>query len=717
MTSEHHQLQRLQQQHQPLQQPLQVSALFDFTATHTDELSFRGGDIITVTCMMDGGWWEGSSGGRTGWFPSNYVTRLDALSHLSAQPPQPPPPLLDDRGDNRAGSVGAEIASNRSNQQPSRASRATSQAVECHSVVIQNLAEQERRYCAELYCLSACLQELIDKLLARLAEPFRRLRECVQAMHSVHHGLATAFDAAGRTKIARRMAGRELLTACAAVRQHYLAYHRLLPLVSANLEQSSLNHLFHTCSFTFTLASLRAYLAGPLHTLERYQPLLAELYKYLEEGHPDREATSAAAAALAELSRDCSEARRLKEAEAELLVRGRQPSNWPSDLPPPSSLGQPLVTGVARRFTPDGTFEDRLLLLFSKHLIVLAVGSGGDLRSCSFDTKFHLASIGVARVDAIENAFQVVSAADEDPVYDSSDRQVFVCPSKAWLDKWLSTIQSCQSLPGVDNSAGDAASRGRAGGNGAGVVSYQSFSLPRGAGGSHSLERSHSSAADSGAKLPAARGVGSGGRQHQQQLQHGHHHGNHVASSTAAAGASPYRPVGGGSCGNLQLRPAPPVTPKLAAAIRESPRSSRKLSRKESARLASSDQQQLQQHMLAAQASKEALEDDMLILQVIEAYCVSSRARNTMNLLDLTKIRLSDSELKQKVNSIVMLPDPAGLEHHRISSDSGSSQGSAAQQQQLPAPPPPPPEPPAPPPPPPLNQARGRLGSNNQHRL
>ena len=37
------------------------------------KLPFFAGDIISVTQMVDGGWWEGSLNGEVGWFPSNFV--------------------------------------------------------------------------------------------------------------------------------------------------------------------------------------------------------------------------------------------------------------------------------------------------------------------------------------------------------------------------------------------------------------------------------------------------------------------------------------------------------------------------------------------------------------------------------------------------------------------------------------------------------------------
>lgn len=37
------------------------------------QLCFKKGDIITITQLDDGGWWEGTFKDKTGWFPSNYV--------------------------------------------------------------------------------------------------------------------------------------------------------------------------------------------------------------------------------------------------------------------------------------------------------------------------------------------------------------------------------------------------------------------------------------------------------------------------------------------------------------------------------------------------------------------------------------------------------------------------------------------------------------------
>ncbi len=41
------------------------------------QLSFTKNDTIIITqAPTDGGWWEGTLDGKTGWFPSNYVEHI-----------------------------------------------------------------------------------------------------------------------------------------------------------------------------------------------------------------------------------------------------------------------------------------------------------------------------------------------------------------------------------------------------------------------------------------------------------------------------------------------------------------------------------------------------------------------------------------------------------------------------------------------------------------
>ena len=40
------------------------------------QLQFEKGDLVKVTNIVEGGWWEGICNGNVGWFPGNYVEEI-----------------------------------------------------------------------------------------------------------------------------------------------------------------------------------------------------------------------------------------------------------------------------------------------------------------------------------------------------------------------------------------------------------------------------------------------------------------------------------------------------------------------------------------------------------------------------------------------------------------------------------------------------------------
>uniref|UniRef100_A0A3B4YTY2 Intersectin 2b n=1 Tax=Seriola lalandi dorsalis TaxID=1841481 RepID=A0A3B4YTY2_SERLL len=70
----------------PALQPVcQVIAIYDYTASNKDEMSFSKGQLINVLDKNDPDWWRGEINGVTGLFPINYVTMTTAECDPSQQ--------------------------------------------------------------------------------------------------------------------------------------------------------------------------------------------------------------------------------------------------------------------------------------------------------------------------------------------------------------------------------------------------------------------------------------------------------------------------------------------------------------------------------------------------------------------------------------------------------------------------------------------------------
>ena len=50
-----------------------ATALFDYTATEENEISFSVGELLTHVQQVDADWWKGQIGQQSGLFPANHV--------------------------------------------------------------------------------------------------------------------------------------------------------------------------------------------------------------------------------------------------------------------------------------------------------------------------------------------------------------------------------------------------------------------------------------------------------------------------------------------------------------------------------------------------------------------------------------------------------------------------------------------------------------------
>eukprot|EP00106_Octopus_bimaculoides_P022316 XP_014789758.1 PREDICTED: rho guanine nucleotide exchange factor 7-like isoform X2 [Octopus bimaculoides] len=112
------------------------------------------------------------------------------------------------------------------------------------------------------------------------------------------------------------------------------------------------------------------------------------------------------------------------------------------------------------------------------------------------------------------------------------------------------------------------------------------------------------------------------------------------------------------------LRPAPPMRPSASERdALKSPRSGRKPGmRRKPERSHSEDEYDYRWKRYDPVKS----EDDQIILRVIEAYCTSAKTRQTVNSLDLAKLRLKDNANVDSSANGDQLISPDNEEYHVV---------------------------------------------------
>ncbi|VVD04768.1 unnamed protein product [Leptidea sinapis] len=183
-----------------------VKAIYSFKGKNNDELCFKKGDIITVTQKEEGGWWEGTLGETTGWFPSNYVTEhKDPAGSLTTSP-----------------------------------IRAASEIQAFRNVVLKDIIDSEKAHVAEMQGLiSNFLQPLENSdiedlntwmenagavcpgvlvLTAGLSKPFRRLGKYPAMLQELARHVHEAHPDRGDTHRAS-VVYKDIASGCAALRR------------------------------------------------------------------------------------------------------------------------------------------------------------------------------------------------------------------------------------------------------------------------------------------------------------------------------------------------------------------------------------------------------------------------------------------------------------------------------------------------------------------
>ncbi|XP_071454098.1 rho guanine nucleotide exchange factor 7-like [Hetaerina americana] len=570
--------------------PYLVQAIFSFKGKNNDELCFRKGDVITITQMEEGGWWEGTLEGKTGWFPANYVQEYKQQVPL---PQGDVPHLPGAKG-------GASPISPGSPMQGVAAQRAY------RHVVLADMVESERVHVTELNTLLNSYLNPLQKSQLLTAEEYAHLVGNLPVVLDAHEQLLCGLEAElsveeSQEPGAPSRVGRLFLSSAQLLKTVHANYCAGHPRAVCLLEKyrDELGVYMESRGATPPgLLVLTTGLSRPFRRLDKYAGMLQELERHLGEGHPDSGDTQRSVSIYGEVASGCCALRRQKELELEVLRGGIR--GWEGeDL---HTLGEILHMGSVA-VGPD--HRDRHLLLFPSTLLILSASQR--MSAFIYEGKLPLSGISVTKLedtDICKNAFEIAGPMIE--------HIVAQCQSKEDQAKWVSLLNhhinifckiSMTSGSGVSSPStapvlGSPPPLPPTTTSPTGSTKSQKVS-------SSSVGVSNSTQAAKHASTPAS--VGMGGLGVHPPLE-----------------PPPPRPASKG-CWRLScLRPSPPMRPCLALGWPDATAT------------------------LANQVKRrdEQCEEGTQILRVIEAYCTGSKMRNTVNsvLLDCPQVLIAEEE-------------------------------------------------------------------------
>ncbi|KPP72703.1 rho guanine nucleotide exchange factor 7-like, partial [Scleropages formosus] len=545
-----------------------VKARFNFQQTNEDELSFTKGDVIHVTRMEEGGWWEGTLNGKTGWFPSNYVREVKGSGTSKEKPVSP-----------KSGTL----------KSPPKGLDTAAISKTYYNLVVQNILETESEYSKELQnLLSNYLRPLqnMEKIsISKIAHIMGNLEE----ISTFQQMLVQSLEDCTKLPENQQRLGGFFLSLIPQMRNLYVAYCSNHPsAVSVLTEHSDELAEFmeaHGASCPGIL-TLTTGLSKPFMRLDNVSWCAAS-NEERSEHHPDRPDIQKCMTVFKSLSAQCQEVRKRKELELQILSESIR--CWEGeDI---RTLGAVLhMSQVTVHNYGNEERGERYLLLFPHVLLMLSASPR--MSGFIYQGKLPLTGMSVSKIEdceALKDAFEISG--------NMIEKIQVVCNSPQDLQDWLDHLQRQTKLVSMA------------------TPNMRPSPIPCHTLPSHPGTPSRHSETRGGTVAPAY-----------HTLPHPSSHGSPHSSPVWGPLEPPKTPKPWSlSC----LRPAPPLKPSAALCYKEdlskSPKSMKKLLPKRKPERKPSDEE------FAQRKSTAALEEDAQILKVIEAYCTSAKTRQTLN--------------------------------------------------------------------------------------
>ncbi|XP_004773708.1 rho guanine nucleotide exchange factor 6 isoform X1 [Mustela nigripes] len=398
-----------------------VKARFNFKQTNEDELSVCKGDIIYVTRVEEGGWWEGTLNGRTGWFPSNYVREIK-----SSERPLSPKAV--------------------------KGFETTPLTKNYYTVVLQNILDTEKDYAKELQSLLVTYLRPLQSNNNLSTVEFTSLLGNFEEICLFQQTLCQALEECSKFPENQHRVGGCLLNLMPHFKSMYLAYCANHPSAVSVLTQHSddLEQFMESQGASSPgILILTTSLSKPFMRLEKYVTLLQELERHMEDTHPDHQDILKAIIAFKTLMGQCQDLRKRKQLELQILSEPIQA--WEGESI--KTLGNVLfMSQVMVQYGTCEEKEERYLLLFSSVLIMLSASPR--MSGFIYQGKIPVAGMVVTRLDEIEgndNTFEITG---------NIERIVIHCNSSQDFQEWLEQLcrlirgpASCSSLSKTSSSS------------------------------------------------------------------------------------------------------------------------------------------------------------------------------------------------------------------------------------------------------------------------
>ncbi|XP_062440392.1 rho guanine nucleotide exchange factor 6 isoform X1 [Rhea pennata] len=382
---------------------LVVKARFNFKQTNEDELSVNKGDIIYVTRVEEGGWWEGTLNGKTGWFPSNYVREIK-----STDKPLSPKALK-----------GLESTQLTKNYYP---------------VVLQNILETERDYAKELQSLLGTYLRPLQSYDKLSAVDIASLLGNVEEIYAFQQTLNQALEEVAKLPENQQRVGGCFMNLMPQFRSLYLTYCANHPSAVNVLTQHSdeLEKFMESQGAANPgILILTTSLSKPFLRLDKYVTLLQELERHMEEAHADHEEILKAVTSFKSLVSQCQELRKRKQLELQILSESIQ--RWEGeDI---KTMGSIIyMSQVMVQCGGSEEKEERYFLLFSNVLLMLSASPR--MSGFIYQGKLPLTGMTLTKLEDAEGNEHTFEIAGN-----MTERITVSCSSSQDLHEWLDHLQ------------------------------------------------------------------------------------------------------------------------------------------------------------------------------------------------------------------------------------------------------------------------------------